>query len=489
MNRRTLLAAAVALALAACTLGPDFVRPAPPAGGYPQAPPAAATQHVSYGADIADDWYRLFHSAELDRLVRAALAGNPDLEAARHGLLAAQWELKAVSGTQLPQLDASGQIGRAHINGSFLYSPVNSFTATGNRFALGPALAYNLDPFGGTRRLIESQQAATAAVRDTVLNTYVTLVDEIVITAFDYAATDAEIEVTHALVNELQSQYQLTQTLENAGKIIRSDTLLAQTQLENLRATLPTLEQQRAVYRNALAQLCGAAPDQFRAPALTLRDFALPADLPLSVPATLVQQRPDVLAAQDNLHQASAAIGVATAARLPSLSLTAQYAQQTTALDEFLTRAGGIWSFGINASAPLFHGGTLAAREREAQERYAQALASYRATAVGAFVEVANALEALGHDAESYSAHNQALSAARDNRDLALAQYRAGKYTELQVLTAEQQYQQAALTQVQADAQRFSDTAALFRALGGGWWNATRDPTALAAASSGVKHE
>jgi NodT family efflux transporter outer membrane factor (OMF) lipoprotein len=472
------------LLAAGCTVGPNFVRPGPPKGGYAHAAPTpTATRSVTNGAEVADDWYQLFHSESLDRLVRATLAGNPDLEAARHGLQAAQYELKAVSGTQLPQIDATGQIARVHINGSYLYGPVNAINQTGNRWELGPSLAYNLDPFGATRRQVESQRAATAVARDQTLNTYVTLVDQTVITAFDYAATEAQIEVTRALVDELQAQYDLTHTLENAGKITRSDTLQAQTQLENLRATLPGLEQQRDTYRNALAQLSGSTPDEFTMPALSLHDFTLPPQLPLSLPSALVRQRPDILAAEDSLHEASANVGIATAERFPSLSLSAQYAQQTTALSDFLTHQGAIWSVGLNASAPLFHGGTLAARQHEAEERYRQALASYRSSVIAAFVEVANALHALQHDDAGYSAHSVALAAARANRDLALEQYRAGKYTELQVLTAEQQYQDAALTEVQANVQRFTDTAALFRALGGGWWNAPRDP-ALAAATS-----
>jgi NodT family efflux transporter outer membrane factor (OMF) lipoprotein len=473
------------LLVSACTVGPNFVRPEAPRGGYVHATPApTAARTVNPGADVADDWYGLFHSPALDQLVRRALAANPDLESARHGLKAAQFELRAVAGTQLPQVDLTGGVGRAHINGSYFYGPVNAINATGNRFALGPELAYNLDPFGGTRREVEAQRAATAVVRAQALNTYVTLVDQVVITAFDYAATGAQIEVTEALVREFQSQYELTRTLENAGKITRSDTLLAQTQLENLRATLPSLEQQREVYRNALAQLTGQTPDDFEMPPLSLRDFTLPGQLPLSLPAALVQQRPDVLAAEATLHQASATIGVAEAARLPSLAITAQYAQQTSALSDFLTHAGGVWSLGLNASAPLFHGGTLAARQHEAEERYRQSAASYRSTVIAAFVEVADALQALQHDAENYDAHSVALAAARASRDLTLEQYQAGKYTELEVLTAEQQYEQAALTQVQADAQRFTDTAELFRALGGGWRNAQRDPAELAGAAS-----
>jgi len=492
MNRtsKLLSSAAVSATLAACTLGPDFSRPAAPAsGGYAvrAAPPAGSAQGVIYGGEVADGWYQLFHSEALNGLVRDALANNPDLEAARHGLLAAQDELRAVSGTALPQIDAKGGINRTHINGSFLYAPVNTLTTTANQYSIGPTLAYNLDLFGGVRRSIEAQGAATANARDQALNTYVTLVDQVVLNAFDYAASQAQIEVTQSLLNEFQAQFDLTQKLEAAGKITRSDTLQAQTQLESTRATLPALEQQRDVYRNALAQLSGKTPDEFSMPALSLKDFALPAQLPLSLPSSLVQQRPDILAAEDNLHQASAQIGVAQAARLPSLNLSAQYSQQATKLNELFTQPGGIWSFGFDMTQPLFDGGTLAARADEAKERYKQSQASYRSTVIGAFVEVANALQALQHDADSYASHTRALDAAAASRDLALAQYRAGKFNELQVLTVEQQYQNAALTQVQADAQRFTDTAALFRALGGGWWNAAQDPSSLPLAANDAK--
>jgi NodT family efflux transporter outer membrane factor (OMF) lipoprotein len=436
---------------------------------------------------VADDWYRLFHSAGLDALVREALDNNPDLEAARHGLLAAQFELKAVAGTALPRLDASLGAQRAHINGSFLYEPVNALTVTGNQFSIGPALAYNLDVFGGVRRSIEAQGAAAAQTRDQALNTYITLVDQVVAAAFNYAASQAQIEVTQSLLQELQSQLDLTQKLENAGKITRSDTFLAQTQYESTRATLPGLEQQRDTYRDALARLCGRTPDTFTMPALSLKDFSLPAQLPVSLPSTLVRQRPDILAAEDNLHQAGAQVGVAQAARLPSISLSAQYSQESSKLNQLFTQPGGIWSFGFDATAPLFEGGTLKARADEAKERYLQAQASYRSSVIGAFVEVADALQALQHDADSYTAHSRALEAAASSRDLALAQYHAGKFNELQVLTVEQQYQNAALSQVQADAQRFADTAALFHALGGGWWNAPADPSALPPAAAAAK--
>jgi NodT family efflux transporter outer membrane factor (OMF) lipoprotein len=475
--------AAVTL-LAACTVGPSFVKPEAPATAYSHSvPPAGGARDFTYGGEVAGDWYRLFRSAALDQLVRQALSNSPDLDAARHGLAAAQDELRAVSGAELPQINAAGEIGRGHINGSQLYEPVNAFKATGNQYEIGPSLAYDLDPFGGLRRSIESQRAQTAAVQDQLRDTYVTLVDQVVITAFDYAAVDAQIRVTRSLVSELQAQYALNVQLENAGKIIHSDTLQAQTQLENVRATLPGLEQQRDTYRDALARLSGRTPDEFRMPALTLADFTLPGRLPVSLPSALVEQRPDVLAAEETLHAASAEIGVAEAERLPQLTLSAQYAQESSTLNDLFTQPGGVWSAGLGVAAPLFHGGTLKARADEAKQRYAQSLATYQSTVIGAFVDVADALQALQHDADSYTAHNRALEAARANEDLAVQEYRAGKYTELQVLTAEQQYQDAALTQVQADAQRFTDTAALFRALGGGWWN-VRDRAPLGAANT-----
>ena len=482
MKVHIIMAAFAALGTAACTLGPDFTRPQPPAAesyGVGTTGAGAARPSFIFGADVADDWYRLFRSETLNALVQEALTNNPDLEGARHGLLAAQHELQAVAGAALPRLDANGNISRAHVNGSFLYEPISAFSATGNQLNVGLALAYNLDAFGGVRRSIEAQAAATASARAQALDTYVTLVDQVVTSAFDYAASQAQIDVTRSLVDEFQAQLDLTQKLEAAGKITRSDTLQAEAQLESTRATLPALEKQRDAYRNALAQLLGAAPDQFAPPQLTLKDFTLPPELPVSLPSTLVRQRPDILAAEDNLHQASAQIGVAEAARYPSFNVSAQYAQQATKLDDLFTKSAGIWSFGLTAAQTLFDGGTLAARADEATERYRQAQARYRGTVIGALVEVANAMQGVEHDADGYIAHLRSLDAARASRDLALAQFRAGKITRLQVLIAEQQFQSAALTQVQADVQRFTDAAALFRALGGGWWNAGRDPSSL----------
>lgn len=482
-STRKMIALLFLVTLAACTLGPNFDRPEAPVGaGYSSATPPG--RHFLEGAQIADDWYRLFHSDALNALVRTTLAENPDLESARHGLLAAQDELKAVAGAELPSLGASAGLTRAHINGSYLYEPVKAIDVTGNQYSAGLNLAYDLDIFGGIRRSIESEAAKAANTRDETLNTYVSLVDQTVVAAFDYAAAEAEIGATRTLIREQQDQLDLTRRQEQAGKINHSDTLQAETLLETTRASLPALEKQRDVSRNALARLNGKSPDQFAMPALALKDFTLPAEMPISLPSALIRQRPDILAAEDTLHAAEAQIGVAAAARLPSLTISAQYAQEATTLRDLFTQPGGLWTVGGNIAAPLFEGGTLAARETEARDLYRKSLAAYRGTAINAMVEVANALQAIGHDASGYDAHSRALASAAAGRDLTLAQFRAGKVSELQVLVAEQQYQTALLSHVQADVLRFTDVAELMRALGGGWWNATNDPTALPAVAS-----
>lgn len=442
---------------------------------------------MQYGSEVAADWYTLFGSGAVDQLVQEALRANPDLEAARHNLRAAQYELEAVAGSALPQVEVSARAARSKVNGSLLYEPDSTLQVTANQFAIGPSLAYDLDIFGRLRRTIEAQAAQTSSAGRRTLNVYITLIDQVVTAAFDYAATDEQIEVTRKLIADLQSQYELTRLLENAGKIVRSETLQAQAQLETTRATLPALEKQRDVYRNSLLQLTGKAPQGNEVPRIALHDFTLPAQLPVSLPSQLVRQRPDILEAEDTLHAASAAVGIAEAARFPSLNLSGQFAQQSIKTADLFSHSASIWSAGIGVTAPVFEGGTLRAREQEARERFIQAQSQYRSVVLGAFVEVQNTLEALQHDADDYAAHTQALDAASANRDLARQQFEQGRVNELVVLTAEQQYQSAALGVVQANVQRFADTARLFHALGGGWWKA-RQPD-IAGAGDGTNHE
>jgi NodT family efflux transporter outer membrane factor (OMF) lipoprotein len=459
------------LIIVGCTVGPHFERPAAPFTGYPTSSPQVGAERLNIGADIASDWYTVFGAATLNALVERALRANPDLEAARRSLIAAHYELEAVAGSALPQIELDTKAMRARVNGSLLYEPIEKFQATANVFAIGPSFAYDLDVFGRLRRTIEAQAAQTTQVAHQALNVRITLVSNVVLTAFDVAAVTEQIDVTTKLVEDAQAQYDLTRKLEDAGKGTRSDTLQAQSQLESTRAGLPGLRKERDVYRNALLRLLGSTPTDRTLPVIELKDFVLPDEIPISLPSQLVRQRPDILEAEDLLHQASAEIGVAEAARFPDFELTAQYAQQSEMLSNIFSKAGQIWSVGLDVTTPIFEGGQLRAREKEAKQRFLQVAAQYRGTVIDACVEVANALEALERDSESYTARTTSANAALANRDLARLLFQRGKVSELVVLTAEQQYQNAALAEVQVDVQRFADVAQLFHALGGGWWN------------------
>lgn len=454
-----------------CAVGPNFTAPRAPARAYAVPSVPAGEQSFVYGADVASDWYRLFRSPKLNSLVQAALRGSPDLEAARRSLAAAQYEERAVAGALYPQVEIDARAQRERVNGSYLFMPIDAFHATANQFALGPSLAYDLDVFGGIRRSIESQAAQTAEASHEALNVYITLVSDVVLTAFNIASANEQIDATRRLIDDLRDQYQLTRTLERAGRATESDTLQASAQLESVRASLPALEKQRDIYIDALLRLLGRNPADAPLAIPTLHDFALPRRLPVSVPSQLVRHRPDVLEAQDRLHQASAEIGVAEAARFPSFAITGQYAQQSNLTSNLLTKPAQIWALGLGVTLPIFEGGTLSAREKEARQRYLQVAAQYRSTVTSAFNDVADAIQAVQHDSDRYMALELALKAAQANRDLARTLFARGKVNELTVLIAQEQYQNAILDHVRAAAERFADVAMLFHALGGGWWS------------------
>lgn len=486
-SARNLAAAAAAFITASgCTLGPDFSAPnAPPTSSYTapddgtaHAPGRAdiAPQSIVYGAPVADDWYRLFESPRLDALVRDALAHNPDLKAAQAGIAVAQARLRAVTGSEYPQLDLSAGASRGKANGSFLYQPAPSFQAIANTFSLTPTLSYDLDVFGGTRRSVEAQAANSDYVRAQALDTYVTLVNQVVATAFELAAAQARIDATEDLIRIQSDQVRIVRAQEDAGTVSRATTLQAQAQLEATQATIPPLVQQRSAAAHALAALTGKTPAEFETPKITLADFTLPSNLPASLPSTLVQQRPDILMAQANLHEASAQIGVATAARLPSLTLNASYGVQATKTTDVFTPSGVIWSFGASLLAPVFDGGTLKANEDAAKAQYVQAGELYRKAVLNAFSDVATAMKAIGNDEAAASLRRQALQTADASRRLADAQFKAGSTDYLNVLAADQQYQSAVLGDIDVTASRFADTASLIRALGGGWWSAAQNP-------------
>jgi NodT family efflux transporter outer membrane factor (OMF) lipoprotein len=460
-----------------CAVGPNFVRPKPPAvEGYTHGAEPTVTasadgqvQRFEKGGLVVADWWRLFGSPEIDAVLEEALAKNQTLQAAQASLRQSQESLRAGYGVFFPQFDASFNATRQK------FSPARFGQASPslifNLFTLAATVNYTLDVFGRERRAVEGLQAQADFQRYTVLATYLTLTGNVVNTAIAQAAYKAQIRATEEMVRLLRDQVRITETQAKAGTVPYANVLSVRSQLASTEATLPPLQQKRSQTEHLLATLAGRTPAEWTPREIDLEDLKLPGDLPVSLPSDLVRQRPDILSAEVQLHNASANIGVATAALFPTVTLDGAYGLNNTSIKDLFKKASTYWSLAGDASTPLFHGGTLWFQRKAAKEAYQQSLANYRQTVLSAFAQVADTLRALEHDAEALRAESQALDSAEEALRLIQTNYQAGLVSYLQVLIADNQYYQAKIGYLQAVAQRLQDTVALFVALGGGWWN------------------
>lgn len=476
--------------LGACAVGPDFVRPgAPEARRYTHKEEAASTivaagnaQHFEHGAKIAADWWRLFDCPKLDGIVMQAIAGSPTLQVAQAALRQSEDNLRAGYGIFYPQIGASFQPTRQQF--SLLRFGETAPPVIFNLYTLQATVGYVLDVWGGERRTVEGLGAQTDVQYYDAVGTYLTLSGNVVNAVVAEAAYQAEIEATQQIVGFLQEQMSITAAQVRAGTVPYTNLLSIQSQLATNEATLPPLRQQLAHTRHLLATLAGRAPgEDWAPPQVSFSELTLPTDLPLSLPSELVRQRPDILVAEAQLHSASAQIGVATAAMLPSFTLNANYGWNNTSLSSLFASNAAFWTLGAGIATPVIQGPTLWYQRRAAIDAYQQALANYRQTVLAALAQVADALEALEHDAEALKAQSQAFYTAAEALHLLQANYEAGIVNYLQVLVADYQYQQANLGYIQAVGQRLQDTAALFVALGGGWWNTPQDAPVIRATS------
>jgi NodT family efflux transporter outer membrane factor (OMF) lipoprotein len=476
--RRLLRRAAVllvALLLDACMMGPNFSRPAPPkvdqfvAGGLPTEPmtAAGAAQTFSAQADLPSDWWTLFGSLAIDNAVDEALTGNATIESAQATLRQSEDEMRAGAGVFFPQVDAS--FGASRQKFSPLRFGSEQPSTLFNLFTLSATVSYVLDIWGGHARMVEALRARVDVQRYSVLATYLTLTSNVVNTMIARAAYTDQIAATGEMVGLLQEQIRITRAQVDAGTSAYSALLSLENEQATLEASLPALAQKRAQAENLLAVLSGMVPADWRAPALSLGDIALPASLPDTVPASLVRRRPDILQAEAALHVASANIGVATANLLPNLTLSASGGYDNTSLGGLLHHNGQLWALAADVSAPVFHGGTLWYERKSALDVYAQSRASYRQVVLGAFGEVADVLRALDNDARALAAQTRAVDAAAQALHLIKIDYEAGTVGYLQILVADRQFHQARIAWLQGVAQRLQDSVALYVALGGGW--------------------
>jgi len=476
-------------ALGGCAVGPDFHRPeAPTATRYTAAPlqqtvatPGAggAAQRFVMGQDIPAQWWTLFHSETLNALVRQALVDSPTLVAAQATLRQAQENLRAQFGAvAFPGVDGGISATRQRISGA-------AFGSAGrpgvfDLYNASVKVSYAFDIAGGARRELESLQSAVDYQRFQLEGAYLTLTANIVTTAIQEASLRARLQTTMDIASAQEKQLAVIERQFQLGAVSRSDVLAQRTQVAQTRATIPPLDKALAQARHLLAVLAGKLPSDAVLPEFNLDSLQLPEALPVSLPSSLVRQRPDVRAAEEVLHQASAQIGVRTAAMFPQFTLSGSFGSEATKASSLFGSGTGVWSVGAGLLQPIFHGGELTAQRRAAVAAYDQAAAQYRETVLQAFQNVADVLRALDADASLLQAQAQADAAAHDMLKLTQTQFRLGATSYLSLLDAQRQFEQTHVNLVQAQAGRYADTAALFQALGGGWWNRTSTTGAVA---------
>jgi NodT family efflux transporter outer membrane factor (OMF) lipoprotein len=468
--------------LAGCTVGPDWVRPVDPAAKAYTAEQTAsvspgdavAKQRFALGEKIREDWWELFHAPKLSELIQQAFAGNLTVAAARANLAQAREIVSEAGGGRWPQIGLDSDATRSGTN--YASSGFDQKGRTSNLYTVGLRASYALDLFGGIERQIERQGALADYQAEQLNAAYLTLTGNVVLQALQIAAIRAQIKANEQIIAVDQKNYDSVKTLLGVHAATRIELASAESQLATDRTLLPPLRQQLSVARHALAILVGKAPSEWTPPDFDLEDFALPDVLPVSLPSALVHKRPDILAAEAQLHSANAEIGIATAQLYPNITLSAGLVQQAVMASNLVSSVGTIWNIAGNLTAPIFNGGALMAQKRAAEDTYEGALLTYQHTVLQAFGQVADALDSLQHDAELIEYEERALAATQASVLLTRASFSAGQARFIEVLDAERLYQRALLGHAHAVAQRFADTSQLFLAMGGGRnWAAAAD--------------
>jgi NodT family efflux transporter outer membrane factor (OMF) lipoprotein len=460
---RLAASAGLCAVLSGCAVGPDFTRPQPPdVSGYTStampsklAPGAGEpAQSLVTGKAISADWWTLFGSPPLSRVVEEAIDGNRTLAAAKATLAQARQAVVQARSAYYPQLDIA-----ANVQGE------------ANLFSLGPTVSYVPDVFGATRRSVERSEALAENQGYQVAAAYLTLTGNAVSQAINIASARMQLRAAEDIVAQDERNLDLVRRRMEAGKVARADLLIAESLLANDRTQLAPLRQQESVARHALSVLVGRFPAEWSPPNFELTELKLPGELPVSLPSELARQRPDIMAAEAQLHAASAAVGVATAQMYPTVTLSVSGGFESSAVNTLFESSALAWKTASGISAPLFHGFGLLAQKQGAIDAYNASLATYQQVVLEAFGQVADTLRAIQHDSELVDTQRRALDTSSASLSLQQFIYEAGKSDLLSLLAAKRSYQEAQLGYAHALGQRYLDTAQLFVALGGGWWD------------------
>ena len=480
-----------------CAVGPRYHKPEAPAdAGYAPTPLAVTSssapirggdvQHFISGRDLPFEWWQLFQSPALNALVTHAFKANPTVTAAQAALAQAQELVRAQRGFFFPTVAAGFQAERVKVAGNNTQSSSLGIQANGNNLGqpLQPAvpLYYQFytaqlsvgfvpDVFGANRRQVETLAAQTDAGRFALEATYITLASDVVGAAIQEASLRAQIEATRQIIAADEKSLQILRNQLRAGFAMRIDVAAQEAALAQAETLLPPLQTQLEQTRDLLRALVGNLPNQEVSQTFDFEALQLPPELPVSLPAKIIEQRPDVRAAEAQLHAANAQVGVAVAAMLPQFSITGTAGGNADQIPWLFRGGGAFWTIIGGVTQPVFEGGTLLHTKRAASAALKQAATQYQSTVIAAYQNVADTLHASLSDADALAADVEAENSAKVTYDLTRRQMEAGYVNYLALLSAETAYNQALLTRVQAQATRYGDTIALFQALGGGWWN------------------
>jgi NodT family efflux transporter outer membrane factor (OMF) lipoprotein len=485
-GRRVLICAAwasmLSAALSGCAVGPNFQpAAAPPADGYlpgklaspaeDRSGPRVAAQHFVNGADVSARWWAAFKSRPLNDLIKQSVDHNPNLQAAEAAIKNAQYNALAQRGLFFPQLtgDSSSQRFLIANPGQIPPIPTTGPQSIYTLFTNQLTVSFTPDIWGGNLRAVENLDAVAEQQLFQLDAAYLALTSNVVTAAIQEASLRGQIAATKRIVGIERDLLDILKRQFSFGQAAQADVLAQDAALAQAEQLLPPLEKQLAQQRDLLTSLAGQLSADEIVQKFDLAHLKLPTNLPVSLPSRLVDQRPDVRAAEANMHSASAQVGVAIAARLPNIVLSANGGSAAYNLPQTFAAGTGFYTIGAAATAPIFDGFTLYNKQKAAEAALDQAEAQYRATVVTAFQNVADALRALQTDTRAVQAAVRAETAAKASLDIVQTQLNAGQVNQLAVLNAQQTYLTAAVVRVQTDANRLSDTAALFMALGGGW--------------------
>jgi NodT family efflux transporter outer membrane factor (OMF) lipoprotein len=475
-----------------CAVGPRYHKPEAPAGaGYSAEVHGGETQHLITGRDIPFEWWELFQSPALNSLIERAFKANPNVAAAQAALAQAQELVRAQEGFFFPAMGATFQAERHKVSGNTNASQTIGVQGSGldklpqyenpnglphnspsyySFYTAELTVGFVPDVLGGNRRQVESLAAQRDAQRFALEATYIILASNVVAAAIQEASLAAQIRTTRGIVEADEKSLRILRDQFRLGFAMRIDVAAQEAALAQARATLPPLQKRWEQTRDLIRALTGKLPN-VEDQVFELDELQLPPEMPLSLPAKIIEQRPDVRAAEAQLHAANADVGAALAAMLPQFSISGQYGGNATQISQMFSSSGPFWSQYGNVTQPIFQGGTLLHQERAAGQALKQAAAAYRSTVIAAYQNVADALHVSLSDADALKQDVEAEASAKVTYELTRRQMEIGYVGTLTLLSAETAYRQTLLARVQALAARYGDTVALFQALGGGWWN------------------